>query len=201
VDNIDTEVKNIQTKVKNVETKINEQEDKHDDLRQRSMKGNIIVGSPEINGKPSLAFKEAKTDQQGGLLGRETDTDVALRLIKAKTGVEFQHSEIQACHPIGKGRVGHNQADTYVVRVWDRSPGSNWEILQTERFHLQPADPQEVGVPEEGDQAGPPGRPDRQLLRQRAGGGQGEEGEGQVALAQGVLPGGADGVPEPTLSQ
>jgi hypothetical protein len=65
-------VNELTVEVNKMVMKVNNFEDKHDDLQQRSMKGNLIVGSPEINGKASLAHKAVRTDQQGGLQGVET---------------------------------------------------------------------------------------------------------------------------------
>ena len=119
-----------------------EQGIRYDDLQQRSMKGNIIVSSPEGPGFQSLAYRDRRTDEQGGFRGRESDLDVALRLVEMKTGVKFEKTEVIDCHPIGNAKVGatpasqtaqrfHGYPTTFVLRVGNRRQGSNWDVLQT----------------------------------------------------------------------
>ena len=49
---------------------------------------------------------------------------MVLRLIEEKTGIKFPPSEVVACHPFGK-----KDKTTYILRVINRKPGSNWEAL------------------------------------------------------------------------
>ena len=77
---------------------------------------------------------------KGGVKKMEDDLEMVLRVVKEKTGVEFQPSEVAACHPLGRrqevgggaggGREQKKHPHSWILRIWDRKPGSNWEILK-----------------------------------------------------------------------
>ena len=94
-----------------------------DELRQRNMKGNLIVSSPDLPNNPTLMKKFDETDSSTGASGLESDLTMVLRLIKRKTGVAFDPKEVVAFHPVGKKNT------SYLVRIANRAPGSNWESL------------------------------------------------------------------------
>ena len=98
--------------------------DEHcDEIQQRSLKGNLIVSSPNRDQKPSLLFKkERKFDN---ILRMEDDTEMIIRLVKEKTGVEFLLGDITACHILKKQGLD----SSYIIRVANRKPGSAWEVL------------------------------------------------------------------------
>ena len=93
-----------------------------DEIQQRSMKGNIIISSPNLgNGKASL-MKQLRVDGGARL---ETVTEMCQRLILKKTGVEVPHADISACHVLGR----HGADATYIMRIHNRKPDSAWDIL------------------------------------------------------------------------
>ena len=65
---------------------------------------------------------------------------MVLRLVKDKTGVIFSEAEVQAFHPLGGRRHGPGEGGdrreqerkptSYVLRIWNRRPDSNWAILK-----------------------------------------------------------------------
>ena len=94
-------------------------------MRQRGLKGNIIISSPESQNKKSLfAFKKV-TDHVTGAVRVENDIELCCRLIHLKTGVSVPLQDITACHPLSK-KVG---STSYVLRISNRKPGSAWDIL------------------------------------------------------------------------
>ena len=95
-----------------------------DEIQQRSMKGNLIVSSPNLKGKDSLLVRKERIEN-GQVIGREDDTEMIVRLIAAKTGVNIPLVDISACHALNK--QGANTS--YILRVTNRKPGSSWETL------------------------------------------------------------------------
>lgn len=91
-----------------------------DETRQRGMKGNLIISSPNRGNIPSLV--DYKTLTIEGRRERESHTSLVKRLIKKKTGVDVKDREIAACHPM-KGK------NTFIISLADRSPGSSWELI------------------------------------------------------------------------
>ena len=89
------------------------------------MKGNIIISSPQRQGKPSLMVPRQKPQNQIGRVEMENATDMCLRLIAEKTGVEFHITDVSACHKLRGAGVDAS----YIVRIHNRRPGSAWEVL------------------------------------------------------------------------
>jgi hypothetical protein len=112
-----------------VEKKTDELEKENDEIRQRSMKGNLIISTNTQGGKTS-AFTKKLNPQ--GIREVESDLDMILRLVKEKTGVSFDRREVQAFHPISRRGEGQDQRkiNSYVLRIWDLRPGSNWDTLR-----------------------------------------------------------------------
>ena len=100
----------------------------NDDIRQRSMTGNLIIASPQREGNPTLAVRKQVHDRQLNSMRQETVTEMCVRLVKEKTTVEIPLGDIVACHPIGKGRGADT---TFVLRVIQRNPGSAWDYLSS----------------------------------------------------------------------
>ena len=92
--------------------------DEVDETRQRGMKGNLIVSSPQNGNARTIA----KHDTINGK--RESDSEMVIRIIKMKTGVEIAPDDVSACHQIGK-KDNH----AYVIRLNDRKNGSAWHNL------------------------------------------------------------------------
>ena len=94
-----------------------------DEIQQRSMKGNIIISSPNLgNGNKASLMKQLTVDGGARL---ETVTEMCQRLIHMKTGVEVPHADITACHVLGR----HGADSTYILRIHNRKPDSAWDIL------------------------------------------------------------------------
>ena len=102
---------------------LNKAEDHSDEIQQRSLKGNLIVSSPNRDQKPSILIKKER--MFGNVLRMEDDTEMIIRLIKEKTGVEFLHSDISACHILKK----QGADSSFILCVFNRKPGSAWEVL------------------------------------------------------------------------
>ena len=76
----------------------------NDDIRQRSMTGNIIIASPHREGNPSLAVRHQVQDRQRNCMRQESVTEMCVRLVREKTTVDVPLCDVVACHPIGKGK-------------------------------------------------------------------------------------------------
>ena len=111
----DEEIENLKNKVEKLSTEV-------DETRQRGMKGNIIVSSPDSQKKKTEAVHNPVGE---GTAVLENDTAMIIRLIKRKTGVDVPEKDIDACHPMGKKKDSH----TYVIRFSNRKPGSAWHTL------------------------------------------------------------------------
>ena len=100
------------------EKKLRYQEDEMDEIRQRSLKGNIIVSSlPNKNkGKVSLLKSDDKLKSEKLTMQAHVCT-----LVKDKYEVLLPEEDIQACHRLPNGSV--------VLRIWNRKEGSAWESL------------------------------------------------------------------------
>ena len=95
-----------------------------DEVQQRSMKGNIIISSPNLgNGKASLMKQQEVVGTGGKRL--ETVTEMCCRLILKKTGVTVPDADISACHVLGR----HGADATYIMRIQNRKPNSAWDTL------------------------------------------------------------------------
>ena len=94
------------------------------EIQQRSMKGNLIVSSPNLQGKDSLLVRKERFEN-GQVIGREDDTEMIVRLISAKTGVNIPLVDISTCHALNK--QGANSS--YILRITNRKPDSAWATL------------------------------------------------------------------------
>ena len=126
------EVKKVQTEAKAMEERLEQKvEEKveslaieNDKLRQRSMKGNLIVSSPKSDIMDTL-FKRKEVEEAGSIK-KESDVTMVTKVIKEKTGVEFLPEEVAACHPLGRAT---KEPTTWIIRVQNRKPNSNFDIL------------------------------------------------------------------------
>ena len=103
--------------------KLNQLEQRCDEVQQRSMKGNLIISSPNLQHKPSLL--EPAAIKRNGSDARENAEELCTRLIKMKTGVEVPLEDISACHVLK--RQGANAS--YIIRFHNMKPGSPWEAI------------------------------------------------------------------------
>jgi hypothetical protein len=104
--------------------KLTNMEQHSDEIQQRSMKGNLIVSSPNTRGKDSLMVKKERKEN-GQVVGQEGETEMIVRLIRDKTGVNIPLCDVIACHALNK--QGANS--TYLIRINNRKPGTAWEVL------------------------------------------------------------------------
>ena len=123
--------KTVETKAEKVEldslrVKVQELEEECDEVRQRLMKGNLIISSPNRDNAPSLGIRQQKFDIATNTTKLETKVEVCVRMILQKTGVAMPVSDIVACHPLGNRRGAET---TYILRVINRKPGSAWDTL------------------------------------------------------------------------
>lgn len=107
-----------------LESKMVKLETDYDDVRQRSMKGNLIVSSPQKEGCDTLLVKKQHQDESGNFRNLETETQMVIRVVAEKTGVWFDDREVQACHTLNRQRT------SFILRISDLKPGSNWDTLQ-----------------------------------------------------------------------
>ena len=122
------EAKAEKSLVADLKAKVEMLEMDNDDIRQRSMTGNLIIASPQREGNPSLAVRQQVPDRELNGMRPESVTEMCVRLIKEKTTVEVPLKDVVACHPIGKGRGADT---TFVLRVINRNPGSAWDYLSS----------------------------------------------------------------------
>ena len=101
---------------------------KYDEVRQRGLKGNLIISSPErtTNGGqfiPTLARHKMIWDKFG-VWRCENDMDMIIRLVAMKTGISIEESDVIACHPLGR-----RERNTYIISVNNRAPMSSWDMI------------------------------------------------------------------------
>ena len=94
------EVVKINDTIQKVEKRALEVEKENNEVRQRSMKGNLVISTDISNGQKS-AFVSDKLNANGAR-SKESELEMVLRLIKDKTGENFKKSEIAACHALGR---------------------------------------------------------------------------------------------------
>ena len=92
------------------------QKDETDEIKQRGLKGNLILSSPAGEDKMSLVKNMEQLSRDKTSL-----TDHVLNLIKLKYEVNLPKSDIQACHFLPKNNI--------LLKIWNRAPGSAWEKL------------------------------------------------------------------------
>ena len=88
-----------------------------EEVQQRSMKGNLIISSPNRTQKPTLLT--FKTLQVNGNTVKEDATDLCCRLIEEKTGVPVPKEDISACHILKK----QGNDSSYIIRFHNLKPG------------------------------------------------------------------------------
>ena len=96
-----------------------------DEVQQRSMKGNLILSSPEYGQKKSLLKPGAGIVD--GDFAKEDATLLCCRLIERKTGVVVPKEDISACHMLKKQGV----SSSFIIRFHNMKPGSAWDSLTT----------------------------------------------------------------------
>ena len=103
-------------------------EKKCDEVRQRGLKGNLIVSSPDRtlrNGHQIQSLAKPDSDYDNyGIWRKENDMEMVLRLVHHKTGVWIQESDVIACHPLGR-----RERNTFILSVNNRAPMSGWDVI------------------------------------------------------------------------
>ena len=121
-----TDSKANQEDVKQIKEKYKELEKECNEIRQRNMKGNIVISAPSTGQHPSLMRKQRKHNEPLNSTVLESDVDLVTRLILKKTGIIVPETDIMACHAL-PSRGG--QEPSYIVRFGNRREGSAWDIL------------------------------------------------------------------------
>ena len=98
--------------VKDLQDSLRRQEDELDEVKQRSLKGNIILSSDRRNGSVIKSDEELKRSGK-------SICDHTLDLIREKYNVLIPIADVQACH-----RLKNN--NSIILRIWNRAPGSAW---------------------------------------------------------------------------
>ena len=106
-----------------VEKKCEELKVEKDEIRQRGMKGNLIISTNTRDGRAS-GFK--RLEPRGPDMVVEEELDMVPRGVRDHTGIAFHNNEVQDFHPNGDRR----NPTSYTLRIWDRRPGSSWEALK-----------------------------------------------------------------------
>ena len=96
-----------------------------DEVRQRGLKGNLIISSPDLQNKKSLLTFKTITDPETKAARLEDETELCCRLILLKTGVTVPLRDISACHPLAR----KGSSTSYIIRFTNRRPGSAWDTL------------------------------------------------------------------------
>ena len=104
--------------IDDLKTEINELKIEVDETRQRGLKGNLIVSSPQRENHDTRAVRQPV----GG--GRESVTAMVIRMIKEKTDIDVDERDVIACHPMGK-----KDSNTYILRLCNRKSGSAWNTI------------------------------------------------------------------------
>ena len=112
------EVKEMKAKVESLTLQNQKLTEEVDEARQREMKGNILLSSPNKPDFPTLMV--ARRSPDGSVL--ENASEMCRRLIKEKTGVQILESDVTACHRL-------KDETSYILRVQNRLEGSAWETL------------------------------------------------------------------------
>ena len=119
------ETKAEQTDLDQLKQKYDELEIECEDIKQRLLKGNIILSSPKRQHADSLLIPLQILDSSSNTRCVESALEMCCRLIKLKTGVEVPLSDITACHSLG-----NRGTDTsYLIKFGNRKIGSAWDIL------------------------------------------------------------------------
>ena len=96
-----------------------------DEIRQRNLKGNIILSSPNTHNKKSLLNPLTIIDNHTSAERYEYEHEMCARLIKLKTGVAIPLKDIVACHPLSN----RGSESSFLIRIANRRTDSSWSTL------------------------------------------------------------------------
>ena len=112
-----------------LELKVDGLERDCDEARQRGLKGNLIISSPNTANKPTvlrpLKVKDSVTKEERN----ENHLEVCIRAIQEKTGVLVPKEDVYACHPISKR--GTETDIIFVICFSNRMTGSAWDSISS----------------------------------------------------------------------
>ena len=104
---------------KELQQVVDRQGDELDEVKQRAMKGNLILVSKGSASNPSVL----KTDKELSASSESLLTNVRREILK-KWGVDVPVSDFQACHRM-------KEDHTVIVRIWNRTPGAAfWRLVE-----------------------------------------------------------------------
>ena len=106
----------IKQRIAELEERVQSQSVESDEIKQRSMKGNLILSSPPSQDKIRILKTKDELDNENISL-----LDHISQLIKQKYDVDLPEKDVQACH--------HLPNKTVILRIWNRRPGSAWSLL------------------------------------------------------------------------
>ena len=98
------------------ESQMRAQIDYTDEIKQRSLKGNLILSSASVGGRKSVILSEKDLSDRKMLL-----IDHIIDLIGQKYNVLLPKEDIQACHRLPNGSV--------ILWIWRRTEDSAWASL------------------------------------------------------------------------
>ena len=110
-----------------LQNQVNKLEKECDEARQRGLKGNLIISSPNLASKPSLLFPQKIKDKVTNVERNESHMEACIRAIKLKTGVSVPEVDVYACHPIS--RRGAENNTIFVICFSNRNTGSAWDSI------------------------------------------------------------------------
>ena len=113
--------------VQTLKSKVELLEKECDEVRQRGMKGNLLLSSPVLGNSGSLLHHRPTKDKVTGAVRNETYLEACLRALHTKTGVQVPEQDISACHPVR--RQGAQPFTNFVIRFSNLLPGSAWDII------------------------------------------------------------------------
>lgn len=113
------EVVQLKQEVEQLKVVQRQEKDELDETRQRNLKGNLIISSPNIGNKKSLIKSDAELKTAGLTLHGHI-----LDLVKEKFGVTIPKGDIQTCHRL-------KNENNIILRVWNRAPDAAWWNLVT----------------------------------------------------------------------
>ena len=118
VEGVREEVKGVRADVEKLQVRLRLSEDENDEIKQRSLKGNLIISSPTIlhRSLKSLIKSNAQLASENQNL-----TNHILELIHTKYGVRVPVEDLQALHRLPNS--------TLVLRIWKRTEESAWNQL------------------------------------------------------------------------
>ena len=100
------------------------QSDLTDEVRQRGLKGNLVLTSPNSKDKSIIKSMEQLDKEKKDI------TSHAVELIKLKYDVTIPAQDIQACHFLPSKSNKKTLSTAIFIRIWNRCANSAWSTLK-----------------------------------------------------------------------